>query len=373
MRAADVVATARADWEAPAEAPGGPVRILLACMPKSGSTFLSDIIGALPDVARVVLIPSPGRREQELDEVRILKAGTGAFIAQHHVRYSEWTAKMCAKHRIRPVVLVRSLPDVIVSLRDHLRREDTETPVFYAEQSHAELDDPSLERMIARLAAPWYLNFYMSWRAAPEALMISYEELIADPGRVLREILSFAGADFDDRDVNEALAKVADNRQSRLNVGIAGRGAKLEPELLRGLAALFDFYPEAADDPYVKGVRAQVAAILEGERPPTLGSVAVRLSNTRRSPTASSPSRKTRIGWVRRNGYRIALISVGLLYWVWPHDLIPDNLRFGYLDDAFLLIIVSFTAGRVDKHTPPLRDLPKILTLSVGRKLRLHA
>ena len=366
-------AIARAGGGTPAAAPCGPVRILLACMPKSGSTFLADVVAALPDVTRAVLVPYPGRREQELDEVRIMKAGRGAFIAQHHVRYSEWTARMCAKHRIRPVVLVRSLPDAVVSLRDHLRREDTDVPTFYAEPAHAKLDDASLERMIARLAAPWYVNFYMSWRAAPDALMISYEELIADPGRVLREILGFAGANFNDREIDAALAKVARNRQSRLNVGVAGRGARLEPAVLRELAALFDFYPEAANDPYVEGVRAQVAATLEGRPPPSLASVAIRPVGAPLPLRTSGAGRKFRAGWARRHAYRIALISVGLLYWVWPYDLIPDDHRYGYVDDAFFLIVLSFAAGRINKHTPPLRDLPKILSVSLGRRFGLHA
>jgi hypothetical protein len=367
------VAIARTPWGTAAEAPSGPPRILLACMPKSGSTFLTDVIAALSDVSRVELIPSPGRREQELDEVKIMKAGSGGFVAQHHVRYSEWTARMCAKHRIRPVVLVRSLPDVIVSLRDHLRREDTETAMFYAEPAHAELCDSSLERMIARLAAPWYVNFYMSWRAAPDALMISYEELIANPDRVLREILGFAGADYDDREIDEALTKVAGDRRSRLNVGVAGRGAKLEPEVLRELAALFDFYPEAADDPYVKGVRAQVAAALQGVRPPPLGSVAIHVLDAPRSPAASGPSRKKRLRWIRRHGYQITLISLGLLYWLLPYDLIPDDRRYGYIDDAVFLTVLAFTAGRITKRTPALRDLPKILSLSLGRRFKLNA
>ena len=45
---------------------------------------------------------------------------------------------------------------------------------------------------------------------------------------------------------------------------------------MRELVALFDFYPEAAEDPYVRGVRAQAAAALEGRSAPPLGRVAIR-------------------------------------------------------------------------------------------------
>lgn len=281
---------------------------------------------------------------------------------------------MCAKHRIRPVALVRSLPDAVVSLRDHLRREDTENAMFYAEADHARLDDARLERMIARLAAPWYVNFYMSWRAAPDALIISYEELTADPKRIVSEILAYAGAAIDDRAIDKALATVRAKGESRLNVGVAGRGAGIAPETLRDLAALFDFYPEAADDPYVKGVRAQVAAAIEGRRPPPLGRVALRPVAARRPLAGSAPSRKARLAsWVRRHGYQITLISIGILYWLWPEDLIPDYRWYGRIDDALLLTVAAFVAGRVTKRTPALRDLPKTLFRSLGRRLRLNA
>jgi hypothetical protein len=190
-------------------------------MPKSGSTFLSDLISAMPDISRVSLVPSFGRREQELDESSILRAGRGPYVAQHHVRWSAWTEATCSKYDLKPIVLVRSLPDAVVSLRDHLRRESPIWPIFYAEDHHAELDDATLEDMIVRLVAPWFVNFYMSWRTAPDALMISYEELIADPAGALRRVLAFAGAEIDEKEIAKAIASVGVRRKSRFNVGVA--------------------------------------------------------------------------------------------------------------------------------------------------------
>ena len=78
-----------------------------------------------------------------------------SFVAQHHVRNSDWTAEMCRSHRVTPIVLVRGLQDVVVSLRDHMRRESAVFPQFFADARHASLDDAALEQMIARLALPW--------------------------------------------------------------------------------------------------------------------------------------------------------------------------------------------------------------------------
>ena len=211
----------------------------------------------------------------------------------------------------------------------------------------------------------------MGWREATDALLISYEELTADPKGVLRQIVDFAGASVDDRAIARAVAEVQERRESRFNVGVAGRGAKLRPELLRDLVGLFDFYPEAADDPYVKGVRAQAAAALEGRSAPPLGKVALHHPAIP-AAEAERPQRRSRLlTAARRYGYQITLIAVGLLYWVWPEDLIPDDKWYGHVDDAVFLTLLAFLAGRVTKRTPGLRDLPKYLSRVVSRKLRL--
>jgi hypothetical protein len=200
--------------------------------------------------------------------------------------------------------------------------------------------------------------------------MISYEELIADPERIVREIVDFAGVSVTNRAVARAVGEVSDRRQSRLNVGVAGRGAKLRPEVLRQLTVLFDFYPEAADDPYVKGVRAQMEAALAGRAVPPLGPVALRLPTTAPTPPVARPTRAERLAaMVRRYGYQITLIAVGGLYWIWPDDLIPDDKWYGRVDDAAFLTLLAFLAGRVSKRTPGLRDLPKYLARVIRRKL----
>ena len=60
--------------------------------------------------------------------------------------------------------------------------------------------------------------------------MISYEELTADPERTVRKIVDFAGAFVTDRAIARAVGDVRDRRQSRFNVGVSGRGAKLSPK-----------------------------------------------------------------------------------------------------------------------------------------------
>ena len=320
-----------------------PVHILIACMPKSGSTFLSDVIGQCPGFRRAILTPSAGRREQEIDEQLLRKLGKVSYVAQHHVRNSEWTSEMCNAYGVAPIVLVRSLQDVVVSLRDHMRRESAVFPQFFADASHADLDDSALEAMLARLALPWYLNFYMSWRETPGAMMVNYEDLTASPVEVIREILSFSGANTTAEEVEEAVVKAKAKETSRLNVGVSGRGASLQPETIQIILDLVDLYPEASADPYIISVKAQAQAALAGapapqrpvRRPPVIAPAAA----TRR--WLSKKNKRFLVHWVAP----AALVLVGMSYWAWPYDLIPDHSTYGYVDDATVMLVSSFMAG----------------------------
>ena len=311
-------------------------------MPKSGSTFLSEVIGQCPGFRRAVLTPSAGRREQEIDEQLLRKLGRANFVAQHHVRNSEWTTEMCLTYGVATVVLIRSLQDVVVSLRDHMRRESAVFPQFFAEAQHAALDDAQLEQMIARLALPWYLNFYMSWRNTPGAMMVTYDELTASPAAIVHEILAFSGAATSPEQVETAVEKARSRESSRLNVGVAGRGSALQPETIKTILDLVELYPEAASDPYILSVKAQAQAALAGTAPPPRSVVRpARQAVTETRRWISKREKKLLVHWV----LPALLVTVALTYWAWPLDLIPDHSSFGYADDAAVMLVTSFLAG----------------------------
>jgi hypothetical protein len=347
----------------------GPIHILIAAMPKSGSTFLVDVIKALPGFSQVILVPSFGRREHELDPPRLSQVNRLNYVAKHHVRRSDWTEDMRQTFGLKPVVLVRSLFDVIISYRDHVRRESTASPMAFLEPRHAALDDAALEEMIARLAIPWYLNFYMGWRQAPEIWMISYEELIASPSRVVRELLAFARADVAADDVESALALVRGEQKSRFNVGIVGRGGALRPETVRVVLDLLDLYPEAAGDPYIDGIKAQGLAALKGETAPRLGKVALEANRQPiewRGQAIPGPSVSlATLEGVRRffshYGYSVGFLVLALAYWVWPNDLVPDDQPYGLVDDVTVLVVFSLLAGIVIRRPPSVKRLRRRL------------
>lgn len=236
------------------------VRIVVACMPKSGSTYLSRVIEQMPGMRRATLVPGWRRREQELcihsihrEELKtrrmraqsLIKLGSqwpAGYVAQNHLRYSEPTADIIATYRLRPVVLVRNIFDIVLSVRDHYRNESNLMAMAYVTQDMRQWPDDKLHHFIADMVVPWYLNFYMTWRDCPDKLLVDYDQATKNTAETMLEIGRFAGAKWTPADIEKAYAAAA-GLGTRKNKAVSGRGASLGEDVkdkIRRLAAHYE-------------------------------------------------------------------------------------------------------------------------------------
>jgi hypothetical protein len=231
--------------------------VLVACFPKSGSTFVSDRLAALASCRRAAFLPVCDRREQELEEACLLRQIRGHpashLVAQQHVRLNAHTAAVCERFGIRSVVLTRNLMDCLVSLGDHWDRESCVGPNgYWTPELVREMEGSSISRLhaITLTAAPWYVSFYLSWYhwrdawlAATRPLFVRYEEFFADPERGLTALASQLGIPASGDQIAAALAN---GGQSRFNRGVSGRGAEAfrrDPRAYAALRDLLAVYP----------------------------------------------------------------------------------------------------------------------------------
>ncbi|QPN64322.1 hypothetical protein [Synechococcus sp. CBW1004] len=116
-------------------------QVLLACFPKSGSTFIRSKITLLPGWARADFVPTYGRRDQELERGAIMRSMLSParfnknIIAQHHCRASEHSLSLINKFNITVIVLMRQLMDAALSISDHWDRESTNGPTAYLDHN----------------------------------------------------------------------------------------------------------------------------------------------------------------------------------------------------------------------------------------------
>ena len=226
------------------------MKILIACLPKSGSTYLCMLIGNLPGFSIKSYVPDYGRREQEICETVMARQPDAPHeVAQHHVRCSDHTLNLLQKFGVKPIVLVRNLYDASVSEADHLVNESPVGPTAYFDEHIANL--PLQDRINAALdlAAPWAINFYVSWwRARPDAI-VTYEDLILGGPERQTSYLQSIGIDTNLDEVTAAAAKIK-SMQTRFNVGKAGRGsASVDASRRRQVERMSSYYPDVDFSP----------------------------------------------------------------------------------------------------------------------------
>lgn len=221
----------------------GGKHILVACLPKSGSTFLSSVLSRLPKFEKVNLTFGFDRREQELCLLSCAGYHAVNYVAQHHVRYSEPTLSILRSFHIFPVILTRNVYDCVVSLRDHMLQNTEPAPLSYVPADFSNWDDQRQYDFVIDLALPWYANFLACWSDyRGPGVRISYEDLTRNPHESVTKIAQAAGVETTWSAIDEAISGLSPEA-SRFNVGRMGRGAEhLSEEQIFRIQRLFSAY-----------------------------------------------------------------------------------------------------------------------------------
>ncbi len=230
----------------------GNVRLLLASFPRSGSSLLGSTLEHLPGFQKVSLVPAYGRREQELALEWLLAThqSFGNYVARHHVRYSEHTERLLGLFGLQPIVLVRNIFDVVVSLRDYLKTGAPAIPQAGIPAALPSWADERIDHFITDLLIPWFLNFYVSWTECPHRIQVTYEALLSNPMAVVRKITHWAGLTTTQSEIASAVAIARGNPSlSNLNVGTPGRGRELTPTVVNRIEALAAYYSDVDFEP----------------------------------------------------------------------------------------------------------------------------
>jgi hypothetical protein len=214
--------------------PGDRKHVLLACFPKSGSTYLARLIANAGGYSHMHLSDSAKGGEHELSAARLLLHHQADYVTQLHLRCSLGTALLIEKFSLLPVVLYRDIFDTVVSMKDDLKNDTVEYPAFaspfpiaYIPNNVRLLADDELLSFVIDMLVPWYLGFYGSWYRYPgRKICLSYRELIEETPRVLREISDAFQLGWSDSAVAKAIGS-AENEDTRKNQAVAGRGRLL--------------------------------------------------------------------------------------------------------------------------------------------------
>lgn len=239
--------------------------LFLAFPPKCGGTFIRDVLGKAVGAG----LTRPGHSFGGRDVSPYLPTfalqtlsptGPAAFMTHAHMIAYYANVQTLSLFGIKPVVMKRSIPDMLRSFYDQFQRESynpdgsVSRTLFcgvYGGTRQPQLSEAEKKDFFIHHQAPWYIQFYASWYgAAREGLLpvhwTSYEVFRQDPQGVITEILRFYGLSSRAHLVPDLLKQAEENKaRLRFNKGVPGRGAEFfEPRHIAHLHKLAAGYPE---------------------------------------------------------------------------------------------------------------------------------
>lgn len=221
--------------------------IFIACVPKSASTFLKNLLIGITGYKDVFMVYAPGQNEHDLYLPTVMNNAAADSVTQQHCRASDANVQLMQAFEIRPVVLVRNIYDSVISLLDFYNSGASFSSFF--REDFLSLDDETKIDLLIDNVIPWYFQFVASWSLVEkqrrlEIFWLNYEEFVADKPLSIENILRFYGLGAPMHGINRTIKETeSDARGNRFNKGVAGRGkvklSETQKERIQSFARYF--------------------------------------------------------------------------------------------------------------------------------------
>jgi hypothetical protein len=232
--------------------------VLLAFPPKCGGTFLRTAAIYALDGQLLRPVHAGGGRDAQLYLPIFLAYYTGDFGNAPMVAHVHMQALPANRHfidalNLKPAMMMRSIPDILVSYADMLDRDPqarmeglncTIPPDWLA------FDSARKAEFMTAFIAPWLAGYFATWadyaKAQPERVcVLTYGAFKADAADTLAKLLNHAGVPRPSVLCRAAVDKTWRERETvRFNRGEEGRGKGfLSAEQMARIARMLDNYP----------------------------------------------------------------------------------------------------------------------------------
>ena len=201
--------------------------LLIACFPKSGSTFLKEVLVQATGFPEQHLAFANGQNDTGLYLPDMLNSARDDNVTQIHLRATNSNLNMLQGFSIRPVILVRNIYDVLLSFKEFHDQISNQISFF---DRYDSLDEDQRLDLIVDDRASWYIGFFAGWQRAVragqiDALWLTYENLMENKVDKVSEVLRFYGVERSREAISGVIDQVNGNKAAtRFNKGVSGRG-----------------------------------------------------------------------------------------------------------------------------------------------------
>jgi len=234
--------------------------VVLAFAPKAAGTYLRSAAITAVGGQLVRTVHAQGGRDAQFYLPSFLLYYAGNHPARPLVTHVHMQALPANRHFIatlglKPVVMLRAIPDMLASYADMLDADphspdnwlNIRLPPEYAGWDGARRADFLIDMM-----APWYMSYFATWMEfaaeSHDVLVLAYDDFRADPAATLMRLLDHSGLPRGRAECQAALDAVWQDRAgNRFNQGVSGRGhQRFTPQQIARLERQLDYYPGLA-------------------------------------------------------------------------------------------------------------------------------
>jgi hypothetical protein len=197
--------------------------IFFAAMPKSGGTFLTrkiaEYLGWKHDSLRP---PGSGQTNGEICRERLVDSLDENIIIHQHTLGTDGNTPLLLAHASLIVVQTRDIFEVLLSFRRHLLGESLNWQFMTFQEPFHSMETSRQLDLVIDLAAPWMLNFYVTWERhlknpPPSARIIpvNYSRLAENESALLSSLIQEIEGSCDEDRLKEVLTSHQGNYRKK--------------------------------------------------------------------------------------------------------------------------------------------------------------
>lgn len=212
--------------------------VILAFAPKAAGTFFRSAAVIAADGQLVRAVHAQGEREAQFYLPTFLDYFRGKVTPYTLVGHVHMQAFAANRHFIeafdlKPVVMKRSIPDMLASYWDMLRNDPAsrlEGLNCRIPRAFPDMTRETQAEFLIDILGPWYASYFATWLAYAEespgrVCLLDYNAFVADPAAALRTALAHCGIVRSAKICRAAIAESwRDRGEMRFNKGVSGRG-----------------------------------------------------------------------------------------------------------------------------------------------------
>lgn len=224
--------------------------IFIACLPKSGSTFLADVLVQISEYKFIQFQPIRGTNDHNINYDLLLSYLNEDTVTQLHTKPNDHNKLLFENYNMKIVFLYRSILDSLKSFHSHLIKENDRWFMFSVAENFQQWSTEKQFDFIIDLVAPWYIDFIVSWKKEVkineiDVLEIDFDDFKLDNKRVIGEILDFYCIEKTNDRINSGLKKSMDHKEKlRFNSRSSRSTYQFSETQITKVEKLLSYYPE---------------------------------------------------------------------------------------------------------------------------------